>query len=64
MRVSVDNQRCTGYARCWAASPDLFTLDDDGYSNIGTGHEVPAGQENRARVAVESCPEHALRIEE
>jgi ferredoxin len=64
MRVSVDNERCTGHARCWALAPDVFTIDDDGYSNIGTGKEVPPGLEGAAQLGVDSCPERALRIED
>lgn len=64
MRVSVDNDLCSGHARCWATAPEIFTIDDDGYSNIGVGREVPPGMEDRARAGVSACPERALRIEE
>jgi ferredoxin len=64
MRVSVDNDRCTGHARCWAIAPDIFTIDDDGYSNIGTAKPVPDGTEDLARSGVAACPERALRIED
>ncbi|MGH9112821.1 MAG: ferredoxin [Acidimicrobiales bacterium] len=63
MRVSVDNERCTGHARCWATAPEVFTIDDDGHSDIGVGREVPARMEDKARLGVASCPERALRIE-
>lgn len=64
MKVSVDNELCSGHARCWALVPDFFTIDDDGYSNIGTGKEVPEGMEEAVRNGVRNCPEHALTIEE
>lgn len=64
MRVSVDNERCTGHARCWAIAPEILTIDDDGYSDIGEGREVPAGMEEKARLGVASCPERALRIDD
>lgn len=64
MRVSVDNDLCSGHARCWAVAPDIFTIDDDGYSNIGVGREVPPGHEDEARRGVAACPERALRIDD
>jgi ferredoxin len=64
MRVSVDNSLCSGHARCWALAPDIFTIDDDGYSDIGVGREVPPGREDDARKGVAACPERALRCED
>ena len=64
MRVSVDNSLCSGHAQCWTLAPDIFTIDDDGYSNIGVGREVPPGREDDARNGVAACPERALRIED
>ncbi len=63
MRVSVDRVLCTGHARCWSVAPALFTVDDDGYSSIGSGVAVAPGDEELARLAVASCPERALRID-
>lgn len=64
MKVSADNDRCTGHARCDHVAPEVFTLDEVGCSNIGTGRPVPAGQQELARQAVLSCPERALTIDE
>lgn len=64
MRVSVDNSRCEAQGQCEAVAPDLFTLDEDGYSNIGQGKEVPAGMEADAREGVTACPMAALSIDE
>lgn len=64
MKVSVDNSRCSGHARCNAVAPEIFTVDDLGYSDIGQGKEVAAGLEEQARLGVAACPERALRIEE
>lgn len=64
MRVSVDRERCTGHARCYAAAPEVLTIDDDGYSDIGVGREVPPGMQDAVRIGVASCPEQALRIED
>lgn len=64
MRVSVDMTRCQGHACCYEFAPELFTVDDSGYSTIGTGKLVPPGQEEKARFAIKSCPERALSITE
>jgi len=63
MRVRVDHDRCEGHARCNAINPQLFELDDVGYSSVDT-LEVPAGLEQDARKAVANCPEMAISIEE
>lgn len=63
MRISVDNEVCEAHGQCNIVDRDLFTLDDDGYSNIGTDKEVPAGKEVAAEQGVDLCPVQALRIE-
>jgi ferredoxin len=63
MRVRVDHDRCEGHARCNAINPELFELDDVGYSSVDS-LEVPADRENDARAAVANCPEMAISIEE
>jgi ferredoxin len=61
VRVAVDTDRCSGHARCFAVSPELFPLDDDGYVALGPGGaDVPAGLEDTANRGVKACPERAL----
>jgi ferredoxin len=44
------------------SAPDLFVLsDEDGHAQA-IHEEVPAGQEDRAREAVRSCPEQAILV--
>lgn len=64
MRASVDNSRCEAHGQCEAVLPDFFTVDDDGYSTIGTGKEVPAGMEDDVRLGVAACPMAALSIDD
>jgi ferredoxin len=64
LKVTVDNSLCQGHARCWHIAPEFFTLDEDGYSSIGTGKPVPVGSEEVVRAGVAACPERALTIEE
>jgi ferredoxin len=63
MRICVDRSKCSGHALCAATAPDLYTLDDDGYSNVGE-LDVPAGMEDRARRGMETCPERAITLED
>ena len=64
MRVHVDEDRCEGHGRCYATAPEVFAPDDLGNGReVGDG-TVPAGQEEKARMAVANCPERAITIEE
>lgn len=62
MKVSVDNSRCEAHGMCEATTPEFFTLDNDGYSSIGTNKSVPPGDEAAVRIGAESCPVAALRV--
>jgi ferredoxin len=62
VRVSVDLQMCVGHAQCSAICPTVFTNDDEGYAQLVGAGEVPAGDEDAADLAVESCPEQAIAI--
>lgn len=63
MRIRLESGKCAGHAQCHAVAPELFGIDDDGYSVVTT-LEVPAGAEAQARDGVAACPELALVIEE
>ena len=63
MRVSVDNDLCDARGQCNVVDPELFTLDEDGYSDIGQGKPVPAGKEDEAQLAADSCPELAISVD-
>ena len=64
MRISVDNQVCEAHGQCYAVAPDLFPLDDEGYSALGQGVDVLKGKEHEAQLGVASCPLLALSIDE
>jgi ferredoxin len=61
MKVRADNHLCSGHARCAAVAPDIFTLDDDGYTAL-TEKEIAPDQAARARRGVMACPERALAL--
>lgn len=64
MRVHVDQEKCQGHNRCYALAPELFDVDDLGYAKELDGGVVPAGLEDKARLAVSNCPEYAITLEE
>jgi ferredoxin len=45
-------------------APELFDVDDEGYAHEIDGGQVPAGLEDKARLAVSNCPEYAITLEE
>jgi ferredoxin len=61
LKIHIDRSMCQDHALCATTAPELFTLDDDGYSNVDQ-LEVPAGMEELARRGVQSCPERAIEI--
>lgn len=46
---------------CSFHGPDVFELDDLGYSKPGT-RDVPAGLEDQAHRGAQACPERAIDI--
>ena len=63
MRVRLEKSKWVGHAQCYAVDPDLFPIDESGYS-ILEEHEVRPEDVELTRDGVASCPEMALIIEE
>jgi len=63
VRVRLEKPKCVGHAQCYAVDPDLFPIDDSGYS-ILEEHEVGPEDEQLTRDGVASCPEMALTLDE
>lgn len=59
MRVAVDHEKCQGHAVCYLMAPELFPLDDLGYSAL-EDTEVGEAEEETVRRVVAACPEWAL----
>lgn len=64
MRVKVDGSKCQGHNRCFQLAPELFNIDDYGYSHERNEGAVPPELEEKARLAVANCPERAINIAE
>jgi ferredoxin len=63
MKVRLDRSKCAGHAQCHAVDPNLFPIDDEGFSILAE-HTVQPGDEATTRMGVAACPERALIIEE
>lgn len=63
MKISVDDDQCAANGSCFDVDPELFPLDDEGYSAVGQGRGVPAGKEDLAQQGVDACPMAALFVE-
>lgn len=61
-KVQVEAQLCQGHNRCYAIAPELFEVDDYGNARAKGDGSVPAALEEKARLAVKNCPEHAVRM--
>lgn len=64
MRVVVEQEKCQGHNRCVVVAEELFEIDDLGYAVVIGDGVVPAGLEDKARLAVANCPEFAITIED
>jgi ferredoxin len=63
MRVTVDPDLCEANGVCANLVPQVFGLDDDDVLHIAAG-DVPDDLAGKVRLAVQSCPKMALRLEE
>ena len=59
VRITLNEDRCTGHGRCYSLAPELSDADDMGHCVV-LHAEVPAGLEEKAALAINSCPEDAL----
>jgi ferredoxin len=59
MKVTVDQDKCQGHARCAILAATVFDVEDLGKSFVLVD-EVPADAESDVREAVFSCPEGAI----
>jgi ferredoxin len=61
LQVEVDGRKCQGHNRCMALCPEVFEADEFGYS-IVKRPEIGAELEEKARLAEQNCPEHAITV--
>jgi ferredoxin len=64
MKVSVNSEVCEGYGNCARIAPEVFQLDEAGYSQVLHDGQVPEGQSAAAEYAVQDCPMSAISADE
>jgi len=64
VKVRVDPSLCQGHNRCYALAPDLFVLDEAGFSSAAGDGTVPPGREEDAELAADNCPETAVLLDD
>lgn len=64
MKISVNRELCQGHNRCKKLAPELIDLDDYGHASVVGDGSVPAGLEEKARLAEANCPEFAISLTE
>ncbi|MEX1254144.1 MAG: ferredoxin [Dehalococcoidia bacterium] len=64
MKIKVDPAKCQGHNRCYQTAPEMFQLDNYGYSTAKNDGKVPPELEEKVRLAVKNCPELAISIVE
>ncbi|MFF0061630.1 ferredoxin [Streptomyces sp. NPDC005279] len=61
MGIAIDKDRCIGAGQCALTAPEVFTQDDDGFSELlpgrGDGASSPL-----VREAARACPVGAIRL--
>ncbi|MFI5827960.1 ferredoxin [Streptomyces sp. NPDC051578] len=63
MRISIDRGVCIGAGQCALTAPDVFTQDDDGFSELLPGREDGNGSP-LVREAARACPVAAISVED
>jgi ferredoxin len=61
VKVTVDTELCAGHAQCAALAPDVYELDDLGYS-LPLDAVIDPALAEQARKGAQACPEGAIRI--
>jgi ferredoxin len=65
MRIAISSEKCSGHGRCYTLAPSVYETDEMGFNaQRGQVIDVPADEEEAARLGVISCPEEALTIVE
>lgn len=62
MRVTVDEQKCQGHARCLAVAPTAFDYDEE-HEVAMVLPEAGSASAEELREAESCCPERAITLE-
>ncbi|EID52385.1 ferredoxin [Saccharomonospora xinjiangensis] len=60
MRITIDFDRCESHGLCALTAPEVFRIDDDGFTQYNAEPD-PSERDNVVQ-AVRDCPVQAIRI--
>lgn len=63
MKVTVDEDKCCGFAACLSIAPDMFDMDSQNVAFV-LQNDPAADQFAAIRSAASACPTSAILIEE
>jgi len=63
MRLVIDYDLCVGHGMCVTAAPDLITFEQGDQPTLLV-EVIASDRERMAQMAVDSCPERALSLED
>lgn len=63
IRIAIDKDVCIGAGQCALTAPNVFTQDDEGFSQLLPGRE-DGGGDPLVREAARSCPVGAITVSE
>lgn len=61
MGIAIDRDVCIGVGMCASTAPDVFTQDDEGFSELLPGQE-DGGGDPLVREAARACPVKAITL--
>ncbi len=59
MRIAIDYDRCEGHGLCALAAPEVFRIDDEGFTQYVA--EPDAREHDDVVQAIQDCPVQAIR---
>jgi ferredoxin len=60
-RIEFDQSRRVGHAQCYAAAPDVYELDDNGYL-LPPPNVIDESLRDTAIAGASGCPEGVLKV--
>jgi ferredoxin len=60
MKIEINLQLCEGNAKCVAAAPEVFQLDEASDKAVVTVDDVSPELKSRVDLAIRTCPRQAI----
>lgn len=62
MKIRIDMEKCKGHQACLRAAPQVFSINDEGFSQLIKGDTIPSEMYESVLMAADNCPEFAIEI--